>query len=212
MIMKRLAIIGSGDLGQLIAYYAQSDGHYIVAGFFDDYKEKGGNAGGFPILGKIADIENDYSSGVFDCVIIAIGYKHLAFKMQLYNNLKGKVPLGTIVHSSCFVAPSCTIGNGVVVLPRCTFDNNVVLEDNIFLNIGVNVAHDSMIKTNSFISPAVSIAGFAVVGESCNIGIHTTIIDNVVICNNVQTGGGAVVVKNIEIPGLYVGVPAKKIK
>ena len=35
--MKTLAIIGSGDLGQQIAHYAISDGHYEKVVFFDDF-------------------------------------------------------------------------------------------------------------------------------------------------------------------------------
>ena len=38
---KRLAIIGSGDLGLLIAHHASQSGEFIVVGFYNDFLEKG---------------------------------------------------------------------------------------------------------------------------------------------------------------------------
>ena len=49
--MKRLAIIGAGDLGRLIARHAVTDKHYEVAGFFDDTQNKGSLVAVYPILG-----------------------------------------------------------------------------------------------------------------------------------------------------------------
>lgn len=209
--MKRLAIIGSGDLGQLIAYHAHSDNHYEVAGFFDDFRQAGEQAGQFPVLGKLSDIFPSYEQGKFDCILIAIGYKHFAFRKSTYELIKNKIPLGRIIHSNAYVAGSCRIGEGVVILPGCTLDDKVVLEDNVFVNTAATIAHDSTVKAHSFLSPRVAIAGFVVVGECCNIGINSTIIDNLNITGNVQTGGGAVVIGNIDVPGTYVGVPAKRL-
>jgi sugar O-acyltransferase (sialic acid O-acetyltransferase NeuD family) len=210
--MKKLAIIGSGDLGQLIAYHAHTDNHYVVAGYYDDFATIGEQKGVATVLGKRADIDAAFENGIFDEIIIAIGYKHFSFRKQVFEDLKGRIPLGRVIHSNAYVAPSCTIGEGVVILPGCTLDNNVVLSDNVFLNTSATIAHDSTVKAHTFLSPRVAIAGFVIVGECCNIGINCTLIDNITLTDRVQTGGGAVVINNLDIPGLYVGVPAKLIK
>lgn len=210
--MKKLAIIGSGDLGQLIAYHAVTDNHYEVAGYFDDFATLGEQKGFARVIGKLAEIEQAYADGVFDEIIVAIGYKHFSFRKKVFEDLKGKIPLGRVIHSNAYVALSCTIGDGVVVLPGCTLDNNVVLHDNVFLNTSATIAHDSTIMAHTFLSPRVAIAGFVIVGECCNIGINCTLIDNITLTDRVQTGGGAVVINNLNSPGLYVGVPAKLIK
>ena len=54
--MKKLAIIGSGDLGRLIAYHAIQDNQFQVVGFFDDYAKTGSSVDNIKILGKILDI------------------------------------------------------------------------------------------------------------------------------------------------------------
>jgi acetyltransferase-like isoleucine patch superfamily enzyme len=49
------------------------------------------------------------------------------------------------------------------------------------------------------------------IGNQVSIGSNATILP-VSICNGVVIGAGSVVTKNITIPGIYAGNPAKKIK
>ena len=49
------------------------------------------------------------------------------------------------------------------------------------------------------------------VSENTWIGAGATVSNNVNICADCMIGAGAVVIKNIEEPGTYVGVPARKI-
>lgn len=205
---KILAIVGAGDLGKQIAHYALMDNHYSKVVFFDDFAQD------FilvenDLIGKIAEIKNSFTKGSFHEIIIAIGYKHLLFKQQIFNEIKENIPLGKIVHSSSWVDKTATIEDGCVIYPNCTIDANVKIGKNTILNLGCTVAHDSSIGNHCFLSPRVAIAGFSSIGERCIIGINSTIIDNLSICNNTQIGAGAVVVKNIEKSGVYVGNPAK---
>ncbi len=210
--MKKLAIIGSGDLGQLIAHHAKVDEHFDVVGFFDDYKKTTEHVDNYPILGGINDVTTLFQSSLFDCIIIAIGYKHLPVKKNLFESLKGKIPFGKIIHSSCYADVSATVGDGTVLLPGCILDRNVDIGDNVLINVGVTIAHDSIIGNHSFISPCVSVAGFTKIGECCNIGINSTIIDNIYIGDNIQTGGGTIVINDLSEAGLYVGCPARLLR
>lgn len=209
--MKRLAVLGAGDLGQLIAFHAKKDSKYVFSGFFDDFHNPGTVLGLGIVLGGINDVYYFFEKGTFDCIIIGIGYKHFKIREKLYNDFND-IPLGTIIHSSTIKMEDTLIGKGVVIMPGCVFDKGVKIDDNVLLNTGCVLAHDSFIGKHSFLSPGVTIAGFVTIGECCNIGINTTIIDNITICDNVQTGGGAVVIDSVFEEGLYVGVPAKKIK
>jgi sugar O-acyltransferase (sialic acid O-acetyltransferase NeuD family) len=210
--MKRLAIIGSGDLGQLISYHASNDDHYSIAGFFDDFQVKDELVCGYPILGNTNDVMPLYETDRFDCLMIAIGYKHFAHRKSIFEKYCGIIPFGKIIHSSSYIDSSCSIGMGVCVLAGCVLDRNVIIEDNVLLNTGCCIAHDSVVKSHSFLSPGVCVAGFTQIGSCCNIGINSTIIDNIIIADNVQTGGGTVVIKNIDNGGVYVGNPAKFLK
>jgi sugar O-acyltransferase (sialic acid O-acetyltransferase NeuD family) len=207
--MKKLALIGAGDLGQQIAWHAKQDGHYEVVGFFDDYATVGQQQHGHLILGNTSKIEELHAKGVFDVLMIAIGYKHFNMRAALYEKFAGKIPFGTIIHSSSHVDSSAEIGEGCMVYPGCVIDMNAKLDANVLLNVGCVIAHDSEIGKHSFLSPAVKVAGFVQIGECVSLGIGCILIDNIALCSNTRIGAGAVVINDIEEPGLYVGIPAK---
>lgn len=209
MIMKRLAIIGCGDLGEQIAYHALTDNHYQPVGFFDDSHTEGAFKYGLPIFGKLNKVVDQYNKGKFDVIMIALGYHHFSLKENIFNKLKSSnIPFGSIIHTSSYVDPSCKIGEGVIIYPGCTLGMNVVIKDNCLLNVGCVIAHDTTIDNHSFLSPGVKIAGFVKIGKKVSLGIGSVIIDNIKIADNVRTGAGAVVIENLRNAGLYIGIPA----
>jgi sugar O-acyltransferase (sialic acid O-acetyltransferase NeuD family) len=210
--MKRLAIIGSGDLGRLIAHHAQTDRHYVVVGFFDDFCSAGTPVRGCPVFGGVSDVVARFQAGDFDELMIGIGYKHLTMRRQLFDRFRAVLPLGRVVHSSCYVDVSAKVGAGSFLLPGCVLDLNAVVGENVLLNTGCCIAHDSTVLAHTFMSPRVALAGFVQIGEGCNIGINTTVIDNIRIGAGIQTGGGTVVTQSLTKPGLYVGVPARFVR
>jgi acetyltransferase-like isoleucine patch superfamily enzyme len=42
------------------------------------------------------------------------------------------------------------------------------------------------------------------------VGIGATVSNGLTVCGDCMIGAGAVVVKNIDAPGTYVGVPARR--
>jgi len=209
--MKILAIIGSGHLGQQLAHYAIADNHYAKVVFFDDVSTEKYSCG-YEILGTSAAIEQCFSENKFDEILIGIGYKHLAVRKALFDKFSDKIPFGTIIHSTVWVDPTAQIGQGCVVYPGGLIDANVILSENTILNIGCTIAHDSFIGKHCFLSPRVAVAGFVKTGNQCVLGINATVIDNIFIADQVQIGGGAVVIKSIETAGLYVGNPARLVR
>jgi sugar O-acyltransferase (sialic acid O-acetyltransferase NeuD family) len=208
---KTLAILGSGHLGQQIAYYAISDRHYDNVVFFDDYtldKQRDG----FAILGNTSNVEQEFNNKSFDEIIIALGYKHLSIKKELFERFQDKIPFGKIIHSSSWIDDSAIIEQGCVIYPTCAIDANSTIKANTVLNIGCTVAHDTIIEKHCFLSPRVALAGFVKIEELCIVGINATIIDNITIASKTQIGGGAVVIKNIIDFGLYVGNPVRFIR
>ncbi|MEO5684450.1 MAG: acetyltransferase [Chitinophagaceae bacterium] len=210
--MSRLAIIGSNDLGKLIAHHALQSGWNVV-GFFDNKKEKGiaiDNYG--DILGAVDQIELFYKGGKLDCIINGVGYTQFEYRQKVFDSLKGKVPFANVIHNNTYVDKSVSLGEGIFILPGTTLDMNVKIRDNVLLNTGCNIAHDSEIMEHTFIAPGVTIAGNVQVGNCNFIGVGSTILDGIRTCPKVVVGGGALVSKNITDPGVYIGIPARRIK
>ncbi len=206
--MKRLAIIGAGDLGEMIAYHAVNDKQYTIIGFYDDFINKGAVIHGYNVLGKTDNLQEDFDSGLFDYIMVGIGYKFMTFRKMIFEKYYGKIPFGNIIHSSAYVDNSVRMGEGVFILPGCTIDKHVRIGNNVLINTAAVIAHDSEIRNHCFISPAANIAGKTIIMDCCIIGINATIIDNLTIGSNIQVAGGSVVIKNLSETGLYAGVPA----
>lgn len=209
--MKKIAIIGSQDLAQQIAHLINTDNNaQKVIGFYDDFIEKDTLIKELPVLGKIANIEEDFFNKKFDELLIGIGYNHFGFRKQLFDDLSPKIPFTTFVHSSCIVDKTAKIGKGSVLYPASIIDQNVIIENNVLVNLGCCISHESRIGSHSYLSPRVAIAGKVKIDESCFIGINATVIDEIFITQNTTLGAGANVVKHITETGIYMGNPAKR--
>lgn len=207
--MRRLAIIGAGDLGVQLAHLAGACGGHALAGFFDDVRAPGDAVAGSCVLGGVDAVAGLYEQGHFDCLAVAIGYRHMAARQALYRRFAGTIPFATLVHPSAIVDPTCVVGEGATIYAGCVLDMEARIGANTLLNAGCVVAHHSEVAEGCFLSPAVSIAGFVNVEPGCVLGIGTVVIDNVRIAAGTRTGAGAVVTRAIERPGLYLGIPAR---
>ena len=209
--MKTLAVIGAGHLGQQIAYYALSDNHYDKVVFFDDFIDED-HILDYKVLGKTKSIQEAYNRSEFDEMILGIGYKHLKVRKKIFENYRGTIPFGNIIHRESWLDPTVKLGVGNVIYPGCLVDQGSIIDDNIIMNVNCTVAHDTQINSHCFLSPRVAIAGFVRIGEQCILGINSTIIDNIKINSSVQLGGGTVVIDDLKQSGLYVGNPARFVR
>jgi len=211
--MKSLAIIGAGDLGQQVAHHAIATGKFKIAGFFDDFSEKGSTKNGYTILGGTQDVVSSYNSHTFDCLMVGIGYKHMSARMTLYQQYKNEgIPFATVIHPSVIIDRHAFVGPGSIIYPGCIIDWGVEIGENVLLNVGCCVAHDTKVGSHSFLAPRVAVAGFTHIGERNILGINCTLIDNIKTVDDVQVGAGGVVIKSIEQYGLYVGNPVRRIR
>lgn len=210
----KIAIIGAGEMGLQALHYLMisfsNHNETEFVGWLDDTKPAGSEVNGYQVLGSIENAITLFECGIFNRLFIAIGYQHPEFKNQLIRRLKGKIPLINIIAPQTYIDPTAIIGCNVMIYPGAIIDKNVRIHDGATLNLGAIISHDSEIGACSFLAPQACIAGFSKIGECCFLGTGTRMIDNLSICNNVQTGAGSVVITNIFEVGLYIGVPAKK--
>ncbi|SFB99731.1 sugar O-acyltransferase, sialic acid O-acetyltransferase NeuD family [Flexibacter flexilis DSM 6793] len=211
MAQKKVAIVGAGDLGQLMAHHLLHDKAASEVIFYDDYATAGQIKGLGLVQGAVSQAVEDYQSGVFDEMFLAIGYKHFAARQAMFEQLCEQIKFGVFVHSSSYVDEPRLLGAGTFILPGCTMDRGASTGQNVFFNVGCRVAHDTHVGKHSFFGPGVTLAGFVRIGQRCFVGVGTVVIDNITFADDIQTGGGAVVTKPLTESGLYVGVPAKKL-
>lgn len=195
-------------MGQQIAQHLRQTDGWLVAGFFDDWATE--TISPEPVLGTMAEVEAAYAAGQFKELLLGIGYQHMAYRQQVFNELiAAGIPFAQFVHPAAYVDDSAVLQPGVFVSPGCVLDLNVQLEPNVFLYPGCIVAHDTRVGAHSMLAPGVRLAGRVRVGERCFLGIGTTVMDGLTLAAEVRTGAGAVLVRSLDEPGTYVGVPAR---
>jgi sugar O-acyltransferase (sialic acid O-acetyltransferase NeuD family) len=147
-------------------------------------------------------------------VFIGIGSisirKKIVDKLNKYKN----VYFPSIIHPSVIKDPritKLTIGKGVIICARTVLTTNIFINDFTQINIGCTISHDAHIGSFITISPGVNISGNVTILNNTFIGAGSTIIENITINSEIIVGAGSVVISNLELPGTYVGVPAKKI-
>ena len=104
---------------------------------------------------------------------------------------KVKIGKGTKVQSHSFICELVTIGD------NCFIGHGVMFINDLFSHGGPAMGNKELWKSTQ-------------IGNKVSIGSNATILP-VSICDNVVIGAGSVVTKNIDMPGTYVGNPAKLI-
>jgi acetyltransferase-like isoleucine patch superfamily enzyme len=119
----------------------------------------------------------------------------------------------------CYIGNNVFIGPFVEIQKDVFIGNNVKIQSHTFICELVSIGNDCFIGHGvMFINDLFKKGGPAggdktlwkasTIGNNVSIGSNATILP-VKICDNVVIGAGAVVTKNITVPGVYAGNPAK---
>ncbi|MEA3317454.1 MAG: sugar O-acyltransferase, partial [Bacteroidota bacterium] len=119
---KKVIIIGGEGNGGIIAACIEdnrnkyNDTEYEIAGFLNDYLSADDKILGYPVMGKIADIDKYISEGYyFMYAILIIGKGKL--RESIYDKINiPKKQLATIIHKSAFIGIGAKIEPGVLVM------------------------------------------------------------------------------------------------
>ncbi len=123
---------------------------------------------------------------------------------------------GCKLDDEVFVGPFVEIQRGVHIGARTRVQSHAFLCELVTIGEDCFVSHGAMFVNDLFRKggPARGDArhwGKTRIGNRVSIGTHATILP-VTICDDVVVGAGAVVTRDIQEPGIYVGNPARKLK
>lgn len=122
----------------------------------------------------------------------------------------------------CTISDNCFIGPFVEIQKNTKIGKNTRIQSHTFICELVEIGEDCFIGHGvMFINDKFNKNGPArgdfnywentKIGNNVSIGSNCTILP-ISICDNVIIGAGAVVTKNIDKPGKYIGNPAKLLK
>jgi sugar O-acyltransferase (sialic acid O-acetyltransferase NeuD family) len=210
--MVKTLIIGAGTYGQVYASYLAETGRYNIAGFLDDDTKKIGNIiNGISVLGPVS-LLNELVNQLPFSVFVPIGTNVIRERLLNQARYLGyQTP--SYIHPSCQVHSSVSIGKSVYILPSSNIMPFTVIEDNVMVSMGVNIAHHTHLGCSSFYSQGANIGASITICTGAFIGIASTIMTGIKrIGNNALIGAGSVIIKDVPDNAVVVGNPGKVIK
>lgn len=206
---RDIVIVGAGTYGAVIAELAVQCG-YVVRMFLDDNEASWTSQGTFPISGPVDSELRKLPAG--SSIAVALGNNEV--RTQLLNRaqtLRLKTP--SLVSPTATVSPSATIEEAVFLHHGCHVWTQAHIGFGSILSVGATVAHHTVLGEGCFVSTAANVGASIVVGAHAMFGMNSTTSTGVrSIGARGIVGAGAVIVRDTEPGGIYVGSPGKLIR
>lgn len=197
-----IQIFGKGGFAREVAAYYEWANPYNKIEFFENEEIKN------------ASFKDDVYT------LIAIGDVKVRKKIAQENPnhnyaiyVDGNVcPIDSLNLDNNFFTKHNKIGKGTIICHGTLLTTGITIGEHVIINLNCTIGHDCKIGNFVTISPGANISGNVEIGDECYIGTNAVIREKIKICSGVTIGAGAVVVKDITEPGVYVGSPAKKVE
>lgn len=195
----KLTIIGASGHGKVVADIAEKCGYDEIE-FLDD-NESIDCCGKWRVVSPSSDaatVQND--------LFIAIGDARI--RSQLMERFSDK-HFPVLIHPSAVIADDVEIGEGSVVMAGAVINPSVTIGRGCIVNTCSSVDHDCLLGDYVHLAVGAHLSGTVSIGNRTWIAIGASISNNVCICGDCIIGAGAVVIRDIAQPGVYIGIPAK---
>lgn len=145
------------------------------------------------------------SSSLFPSKVRMILYGVLGHK------IKGEIQSGTFMG---YGKGKLYLGKGSSINHHCFLDlgDDIVIEENVRIAFNVTFVNSYHLIGDASCRATNSCHKSIHIEKGCWIGANVTIMPGVRVGRGCVIGTGALIVKDCEPDGLYVGVPAKRIK
>jgi sugar O-acyltransferase (sialic acid O-acetyltransferase NeuD family) len=206
---RNLILLGGGGHCKSIIDVAESAGFNIL-GILDIPENVGKSICGIEITGTDDEIIKYVDRAQF---IVSVGYMdNNSLRLKLYNRVK---QLGgtfaAILASTAHVSKHAKIGEGTAVMRQACVNADATVGNNCIINTFANIEHDVQMGNHVHISTGAMINGNCMIGESVFVGSQSTVRQGVHIAANVYVGASSFVNRDIQEPGIYVGIPVRKL-
>ncbi len=202
----KLIIIGASGHGKVVADIAIKMNKCQSIAFLDDDKSINTSMG-LEVIGSTADAFTYKDEADF---FVAIGNNAVREKVQ-EKFIEEGLNVVSLIHPSAVIGTNVEIGIGTVIMAGVVINSSTRIGKGCIINTSSSLDHDNVVNDYVHISPGVRTAGSVSIGKDTWLGIGSVVSNNVNICSGCKVGAGAVVVKDITEPGIYVGVPVRRV-
>lgn len=198
--MNRLILIGASGHSKVVAGVAKLSGYTGIVFLDNDISIS--SCYGYPIL-ELDTMVKDLNGDVF----IVVGKAKIR-KRLMERNSNQCFPV--LIYHNSVIAEDVERGGSNVVMAGVVINPGVRIGRGCIINTSSSIDHDCIIGDYCHISVCAHLSGTVKVGVNVWIGAGSTVSNNINICSDTTIGAGVVVIKDLDMSGTYIGVPAKK--
>ena len=165
----------------------------------------------YSVINNLSELESLYDDE--SCGIVGIGSieKRISI-VDKVNKIFPSFNWMTLISKNSIISDDVVIKEGTAVIAGSIINTGTKIVKHCIINTKASIDHDNIICDFVNISPTVVTGGDVKIGNNSDIGIGSTITNNINIDHDVIIGGHSFVNKNCISNSLYFGTPAKKIK
>jgi len=182
---------------------------YELAGYFEN-EEKCKNPYALKYCGSEHGVK---ANEILQCVAFFIGIGDGKIRSSISKALSERVDKHSInlLHPKAWVSPHAQLAkHGILISAGAVVNASSQLSEGCIINSNATVEHECSIGAYAHVAPGATLCGKVTIGDFTHVGANAVIRENVNVGAHVRIGAGAVVVADIQQPGTYVGVPARR--
>lgn len=203
---NKLLIIGASGHGKVVADIALKMDKWQKVHFLDNDKSIKSSLG-LEVIGTSDDVFTH-----IDEYEIFVGIGNNATRRKIHEMLEtfgASIPV--LIHPNAVIGSQVDLENGTVVMAGAIVNCCTKIGKGCIINTASTIDHDNDIEDFVHISPGAHLAGTVKVGKESWLGVGSVVSNNISITKGCKVGAGSVVVKDITEPGVYVGVPVRRV-
>lgn len=133
-------------------------------------------------------------------------------RFDIVQKLPRETKYFTFIHPTTLIMDKdIEIGIGSFIGAYSILTTNIKIGSHAILNRGNHIGHDSNIGDYFSAMPGAIVSGNVTIYDLVYMGTNSSIKEKISVHSLTTIGSNAAVVKDIEEPGVYVGVPVKKL-
>lgn len=208
--MKRLIILGAGNVGGYLSYNINLFGDYEVLGFLDDDPAKAGKEFyGRQVLGKMKDLAAMDHQGLAVAICIAAPRARAAIATSIGNS---SLEFPNFIPPQAWLSERVSVGKGNIIYPGVSINYETTLQDFVIMNMNCAIGHNCQLNSFATLAPGVNLAGFTTLGEGTEVGIGVASRQNVIVGKYATIGGQSMLINSVPDYAVVTGVPGKVIQ
>lgn len=209
---KKIVVVGGGGHATVLIDLLQSLRAYRVIGYIDT--KNNGKIFGVPYLGDDSALlgllkKHKKLAGALGIGKVTAHDKRVAILKVMS---EAGLELPPIISPKAHVSRHAELAEGVVVMAGAVVQAKARIGLGSIVNTGASVDHDCVLGVDVHVCPGAALSAASAVGDHSLIGAGSCIVQGVKVGSRCLVGAGAAVTKDCLAPGIYLGVPARKVK